>query len=252
MNHLDKIIVKENSIGMKFVLLSGGRFLMGHLKMADPVHWVEIRSFWIGQFEVTNREFERFRKRTRPAESKLDKQPVTRVTWQEATDFCRWLSKKEPGKKYRLPTEAEWEYAARGGLQQKDYPWGDNENWKGKANFGVEVTTPVGSFPPNGYGLYDMAGNVSEWVSDWFSEDYYKKSPIKNPTGPKISSKKNEAHVLRGGCFGVLEGPCWLRLPGLEEDNRKPNPSRFTHPAEYDGTGFRIVLEQSVKKVFSE
>jgi formylglycine-generating enzyme len=89
--------------------------------------------------------------------------------------FCRWLSRKE-GRSYRLPTEAEWEYAARGGLEQRDYPWG-NESPLGRAAVVRDSTMPGGSFPPNGYGLFDMAGNVAEWVSDWYEPDYYSHSP---------------------------------------------------------------------------
>ena len=242
MGLLSKVIVRENSLGMKFVFLPTGRFLMGHPKMADPVHPVTISGFWIGQYEVTNHQFEQFRKRPRPAESLQDNQPVTRVSWEEATAFCRWLSHREAGSHYRLPTEAEWEYAARGGREQKLYPWGDNENWNGKANFGTQITKPVGSYAPNDFDLYDMAGNVEEWVSDWYSEEYYKKSPVKDPTGPRTPPKDDRSHVLRGGYFGILEGPCWLRRPSFADTGAAPTNKNFSDAFVYDGSGFRVAL----------
>lgn len=228
---------------MKLVFLPTGRFLMGHPKMADPVHSVTISGFWMGQHEVTNRQFEQFRKRPRPVESPKDDHPVTRVSWNEATAFCRWLSRREPGSRYRLPTEAEWEYAARGGLEQKEYPWGNDPNWRGKANLGTLKATSVGSFPPNSYGLYDMTGNVSEWVSDWYSEDYYRQSPPQNPTGPK---RPNQRHIQRGGSCLVLEGPCWVREQWIEESDGKPVYHKFRDLEQADGSGFRVALAAPV------
>jgi len=226
-----------NSIGMKFVHLPGGRFLMGG-DHAKPVHRVRLSRFWIGQFEVTNAQFEQFRKRPRPPESLADDQPVTRVSWNDAVAFCHWLSKKED-KKYRLPTEAEWEYAARGGLIQKPYPWGDDSP-DGRAALAMSAMMPVGSYAPNGYGLYDMAGNVAEYVSDWYDENYYAHSPLQDPQGPAKPLAGN-LRLRRGGFFSIFEGACSFRQPWVP--SLLPDISRVHEADERDGSGFRVVLE---------
>jgi formylglycine-generating enzyme required for sulfatase activity len=198
-----------------------------------------LTGFWIGRFEVTNAQFEQFRKRPRPPESLADNQPVTRVSWEDAVAFCRWLSKKED-KKYRLPTEAEWEYAARGGLVQKQYPWGNDPIRDDLAVLARSVTFPVGSCAPNGYGLYDMVGNVEEWVSDWYDENYYARSPLQDPQGPSKPLADNQ-RLRRGGFFAIFEGGCADRHPWFS--SLRPDLSRIHEEDQGDGSGFRVVLE---------
>jgi formylglycine-generating enzyme required for sulfatase activity len=211
---------------MSFVKLPGGQFLMGLEGAEDavPVHPVGVKEFWIGQYEVTNREYEAFHKRTRSTKSPTDRHPALGVSWDEAAKFCDWLSKKER-LRYRLPTEAEWEYAARGGLVQKKFPWGD-QSPDGRATVAALAPTAVGSYSPNGFQLYDMAGYVQEWVSDWYDPKYYSESPSVNPTGPPSGKHK----VVRGGFYSAWDPYCGLRLP-------------YPPDARDEINGFRVVLD---------
>jgi formylglycine-generating enzyme required for sulfatase activity len=205
-----------------------------------PVHTVELDAFYIGKHEVTNREWRRFRDdagyddarhwpegRIVPKDQvpywtqannhgggtpDSDDYPVLGVNWDAATAYCSWVSSKT-GKKYRLPTEAEWERAARG-TDQRLYPWG-NDIDRSVANFvgaqAYDTARPVGFFDgslrgelqtrsnASPYGALDMAGNVMEWTADWYSRDYYAASPRKNPRGPASGSYR----VVRGGTFFV-------------------------------------------------
>ncbi len=152
-----------------------------------------------------------------------DEHPVVNVSWNDAVAFCKWLSKKE-GKTYRLPTEAEWEYACRAGTTTRYYSGDDPEtlakvanvadatakakfpDWKGtiKASDGYVFTSPVGKFKPNAFGLYDMHGNAWQWCADWYGADYYTKSPTDDPTGPSAGSGR----VGRGGSWFLVAGYC--------------------------------------------
>jgi sulfatase modifying factor 1 len=191
----------------EFVLIPGGAFTMGKEPSPDATyvdnyaHQVYIDSFYLDKYEVTNAQYFEFCKATgrRYPEfwdmgvynSSLDYPdfPVTGVAWADAQAYARW-------KGLRLPTEAEWEYAARGGLAGKNFPSGDDMD-STMANFYPTQlhTMPVGSYAPNGYGLYDMAGNVVEWVYDFYSENYYHESPYENPAGPVYGKRR----VIRGG-----------------------------------------------------
>ncbi len=146
--------------------------------------------------------------------------PVVHVSWLDAKAYCDWAGKK-------LPTEAQWEYASRGGLPRKIYPWGDKRNphdkwrqniWQGDfptnntVEDGHRGTAPVASFPPNSFGLYDTSGNVWEWVADYYRADYYEHSPRKNPPGPKSSLDPREPNIIkrvqRGGSFMCSDSYC--------------------------------------------
>ena len=163
---------------------------------------------WSGVFDLETREWKRvdganWRHPHGPHSAANNDEPVMQVSYNDALAYAHWAKK-------RLPTEAEWEYAARGGLAGKIYDWGDELNPDGKyaANWwqgsfparntgedGYVGLAPVGKFAPNGFGLYDMAGNVWEWCADWFDEKYYSKSSGINPTGPP----NGEERVMRGG-----------------------------------------------------
>jgi len=223
------------------VLIPAGTFRMGDpFDEGDPderpVHTVHIDAFYMDQYEVTNSQYTFFCDATGksyPPElfvisgyfEDYPDHPVVNVTWYDAVRYCNWRSLQEGLEPvydetsweadftkdgYRLPTEAEWEYAARGG-EGKRYPWGD-EDPSSRANYwyyvgpliarmpdihGGRGPLPVGSFPANGYGLYDMAGNVWEWCNDWYDEGYYSVSPSDNPGGPSGGSLR----VRRGGSW---------------------------------------------------
>ena len=181
------------------VYLPGGIFSMGSTlgkTNETPVHEVEIAPFYIDIHEVTVKEYSRFLEETgyqqpaywQPEHDRPD-DPVVGVTFEAALTYATWSGK-------RLPTEAEWEYAARGGTIDTIYPWG-NEPHREHANYSSTGIAPVKRFKPNGYGIYDMIGNVWEWCSDWYSDAYYKVSPRKNPQGPFSGTHK----VLRGGTW---------------------------------------------------
>lgn len=193
----------------EMVPISAGEFLMGCDTGANnerPVHQVFVDEFAIGCFAVTNKLYRSFIEDTRyqtppdwsDARFNRPDQPVTSVSWFDAVAYTDWIS-RESGKLYRLPTEAEWERAARGGLEGKLYTWGDEapQLQTNYADLWLNGPEGVGRQPPNGFGLYDISENVHEWCSDWYDERYYSGSPLNNPRGPLIGARR----VSRGGSW---------------------------------------------------
>ena len=173
------------------VLIPATSFEMGSSEGADderPVHRVELSAFEIAVCTVTNADWSKF------ADAPSNDQPVVGVSWFDAVSYCEWL-RATTGRPFRLPTEAEWECAARGGVEGARYPWGDDRpNGDGRWVDGPE---PVGRGTPNGYGLHDVCTNVHEWCSDWYAADYYAVSPSRDPHGPSEGTRR----VSRGGSW---------------------------------------------------
>ena len=203
-----------NSLGMEFVLIPAGEFMMGAVPQdkeardnEKPQHKVRItKPFYMGKYPVTQNKWEMLMGNDHSIFKHAGKEaPVDNVSWNDCQEFIRELNAKE-GKIYRLPTEAEWEYAARGGSigSQSNsliFTYGDNEGKLGDyAWYNINSNStihPVGQKKPNSVALYDMMGNVWEWCEDWFGKEYYKKSPENDPKGPE----KGGSRVLRGGSW---------------------------------------------------
>ena len=257
----------ENSIGMKLVPIKAGEFLMGSKNefgrwAHEHQHKVRLSGpFHIGAFEVTQGEYAKVMGsnpshfsaagagKEKVKELDAGKLPVDSVSWEEAVEFCRKLSElpaeKEAGRVYRLPTEAQWEYACRAGTSTP-FHYGEQLSSK-MANFdgntpylkredvikGVDPATiagpylkrtvPVGSYEPNAWGLYDMHGNVWEWCSDWFSPVYYRKSPEADPQGPEKGNRK----ASRGGGWYYFAAGCRSASRYEREQGRKRNTEGF-------------------------
>jgi formylglycine-generating enzyme required for sulfatase activity len=207
---------------LEMVFVKGGEFEMGSVDGGSdekPVHKVWVDDFYIGKYPVTQGEYERVMGNN-PSHFKGDPRlPVDKVTWHDAMEFCKRVGK-------RLPTEAEWEYSARSGGKRVEYATSTGELSPSLANYGhgVGMTTVVGSYPPNGLGLYDMSGNVWEWCADWYGP--YSREDYKNPQGPAIGSHR----VLRGGSW--LGNP--IRLRASIRDSIVPSFPYYT-------LGFRCV-----------
>jgi sulfatase modifying factor 1 len=171
-----------------------------------PVHRVWVDAFELGACQITNAEYGCFLAATSTpqplcwtdANFSHPQMPVVAVSWHEAAIYCEWLS-GATGKPYRLPTEAEWERAARGGAEGLLYPWGDAppEKIPDYAPRWKNGPEPVGLYPPNAYGLYNLGDNVHEWCADWYDAGYYVRSPERNPRGPKSGSRR----ASRGGSW---------------------------------------------------
>jgi formylglycine-generating enzyme len=243
-------------IGMELAFIKGGCYEMGD-SVGDgdtnerPVHEVCVSDFYIGKYDVTNDQFKKFRPEHNSGSYEGfnlndDNQPVVNVSWENAVDFAKWLSERT-GQKYRLPSEAEWEYAARAGTKTSRF-WGNNpdeackyanvaditakKKWPRWTVFfcddGFSVSSPVGSFKPNGFGLYDMLGDVWQWCEDVYESRAYAKLPQNNPVYEGVG----ESRVIRGG--GWSNGPM-----GIRSSHRVGLTPSFGHHA----LGFRLVRD---------
>jgi formylglycine-generating enzyme required for sulfatase activity len=238
---------------MKLVLIPAGEFLMGSpdsdseaTSAEKPQHRVRIsKPFYLGMYEVTQAEYQRVMGAnpsyfsTTKVGQDTSQHPVETVAWTDAVEFCRKLSElpeeKAAGRIYRLPTEAEWEYACRAGSATK-YGFGDSEiqlgeyAWYGSNSGGA--THPVGQKKPNAFGLYDMHGNVWEWCQDWYSDTYYgqfaRQTAADDPVGPSSGTNR----VLRGGASNNY----------LPRDLRSANRGRYSPDNRYDNVGCRVVV----------
>lgn len=237
----------DPALGMEFVLVKGGCYEMGDIfgdgdNNEKPAHRVCLNNYYLAKTDVTVGDYRKFVSETgystdaeqsagcavwtgnrwqydrnknwrNPGFAQGDSHPVVCVSWNDAAAFVEWLSRKT-GQRYCLPTEAEWEYAARSRGKKYKYSWGNGkpsgnvgdesmkrkvsglETWSGYDD-GFTYTSPVGSFKPNELGLYDMTGNVWQWTADWYSETYYGESSKENPQGPS----RGILRVLRGGSW---------------------------------------------------
>ncbi|HEY0459945.1 MAG TPA: formylglycine-generating enzyme family protein [Pyrinomonadaceae bacterium] len=272
--------VSENvDVPAGMIFINGGSFQMGDaegMPFETPAHTVELDSFLIDEHEVSVAEFAKFVEATgyrTEAEKygwsgvfdfdsgewqRIDgadwrhpegenstaapAEPVCQISWNDAAAYAQWAGK-------RLPSEAEFEFAARGGLVGKKFAWGDElkpdgkfmANWwqgsfpgKNTREDGFLSRAPAKSFAPNGYGLYDMTGNVWEWTSDWFDENYYRVSPKKNPPGASAGTEKS----IRGGSFLCAENFC--------SNYRVAGRSRAAPDSGLNNLGFRCARD--VKK----
>lgn len=225
------------------VLIQAGWFHMGCATGRDdekPVHRVWVDAFEMGVYQVRNQDWARFietsdhpapREWSNPLFNHPD-QPVVAVNWTQADQYCRWLSQLS-GRRYRLPTEAEWEKAAQGGNDGALYPWGDepaeaHDEYKLRWSGNVSAPLPVGLGTPNSYGIYDIGENVHEWCADWYSKDYYAHSPERSPAGPPTGERR----ASRGGSWRhhIKVSRCAAR-------------SSIPPAFEYTDYGFRVVRD---------
>ncbi len=243
----------------EIVLVEGGSFKMGSRYGEideEPIHEIDLATFYMGRYEVTNQQFCAFLNARHPGKKVLkswvnatdvnndiikvgknyrvmpgrEKYPATSVSWFGASAYCDWLRDKT-GDKYRLPTEAEWEYTAKGGRKTHNYVYSGSEilmevawfAWNSEATF-----HEVGGKRPNELGIYDMCGNVQEWCNDWYSDTYYSDTERVNPTGPEHGTEV----VARGGHWS-------LSIEYVRNDDRyKYKPTKMDNTV-----GFRVVRE---------
>jgi formylglycine-generating enzyme required for sulfatase activity len=253
------IVYRKNDLGMEFAVVPAGEFQMGCSEGAKPNecskderprHSVRItKAFEIGKTEVTGKQWQAVMG-SDPSVFKGDDLPVEQVSFGQVQEFLNQLNARNDGFLYRLPTEAEWEYAARAGTTDQyagslsDTAWFNDNRGAAVVSTGsrraedslgfaggsfVAKTHPVATKQPNRWGIYDMRGNVAEWVQDFYDPDYYSVSPAADPKGPATG----EGHVVRGGSFHVYP---WLTRVSLR--------TMFPETYEFDDVGFRVVREQ--------
>ena len=240
--------------GTEMVFIPAGEFEMGSQDGApdeQPVHTVRLSEFYIDKYEVTVGQYRKFVHETGAAfpdweevarYAQTDQHPMVNVSWYDAVAYAKWAGKT-------LPTEAQWEYAARGGLEGKAYPWGNQALDETKANYedsNIGKTVHVGSYPANRYGLHDMVGNVWEWCIDEYLADFYETSPGNNPVAGSPISLLNDGfrkvatrRVVRGGGWDAAA----RRLRVAYRDGNGPR-------GKVDSVGFRCVrpIESTVNK----
>jgi formylglycine-generating enzyme required for sulfatase activity len=219
----------------KMIAIKGDSFLMGSNKESDekPIHKVTLSDFYIGKYEITQKQW-RGLMGSDPLELKFkgcDECPVENISWNDVQEFLQKLNSKT-GKKYRLPTEAEWEYTARGGNKSQGYIYSGSNGinnvaqYEGNNNKNIK---PVGTKKANELGIYDMSGNVYEWCGDWYGEKYYSSSPTNNPSGSSVGKYR----VLRGGAW-------YNNLTNCRVVNRNAD----FPDVRYGNNGFRICLSR--------
>jgi formylglycine-generating enzyme required for sulfatase activity len=220
--------------GFEFILVEGGEFTMGdkEFKEATP-HKVKLDSFYIGKYPVTQEQWMDIMGNNPSAGGKQNnKKPVNTVSWHDCQEFIKKLNIKT-NKNFRLPTEAEWEYAARGGKMSRGYKYAGSDDindvaWYEKNS--DNYVHKVGQKKPNELDIYDMSGNIYEWCSDWYGEYYYRKSVYNNPKGPL----SGEYRVLRGGSWSHDAGYCLVayRFDGYPDDGNDFRGFRLLSPVE--------------------
>ncbi|HEX2869105.1 MAG TPA: formylglycine-generating enzyme family protein [Ignavibacteriales bacterium] len=224
-------VYRESVLGPEMVVIEEGWFDMGSddgQSDEKPVHRVKVDSFAIAKYEVTFDEYDRFCDQTgrmKPDDNGWGrgKRPVINVSWTDASEYCRWLGSLT-GEKFRLPTEAEWEFAARGGNKNQGCRYSGSDKldeiaWNSGNSGGM--THETGAKKPNELGLYDMTGNVWEWCRDWYGETYYASSSENNPEGPRSGIY----HPLRGGSWYSLDDRNTVRV--RQASDYKDNTSGF-------------------------
>lgn len=230
-----KSSIKENipDLIIDWVEIEGGEFEMGSIigeRSEKPVHKVKLNGFRISRNEITVAQYRAYCQHTdksmppEPAWGWIDNHPIVNVSWADATAFAQWMGG-------RLPTEAEWEFAARGGNKSENFLFSGSSNLDEVAHYRnnspIKETKTVGQFNPNELGINDMTGNVWEWVNDWYQPDYYLLSPVSNPKGPLVGQRR----ICRGGSFNSIS---WI--------SRSTARGSFNPSERSNDLGFRILM----------